>query len=159
VSDSWESFAQSLQDESGCLDRLNAAAIKLTRSLVDGEAEKILDADRELNAARQAHSTATSKRRGMQARGFGTMTLQQVCQYAPRNLALQFNQRLAEITCGSIQLGITIANNKALIMSGLERLMKVTSKLQESVSDRPGVYRRRGFVPPPDGSVLVSSKC
>ncbi|MGZ3496502.1 MAG: hypothetical protein ACXWNK_05715 [Vulcanimicrobiaceae bacterium] len=159
MSDSWEAFAKSLQDESESLNRLNAAAIKLTRVLVESEPEQILAADRELNAARKAHASATSTRRGMQARGFGVMTLQQVCQYAPRNLAGQFNQRLAEITCGSIQLGITISNNKALIMSGLERLIKVTSKLQETASDRPGVYKRRGFVPPPDGSVLVSSKC
>lgn len=159
MSDSWEAFAKALQDESESLSRLNAAAIKLTRSLVDGEPEQIMAHDRDLNAARQAHSNATGKRRGMQARGFGAMTLQQVCRYAPRNLAGQFNQRLSEITCGSIQLGITIGNNKALIVSGLERLMKVTSKLQESASDRPGVYKRRGFVPPPSGSVLVSSKC
>ena len=159
MSDSWEAFAQSLKDEAESLNRLNEAALQLTRVLVDSEPEQILAADRELNAARQAHAGAASRRRGMQARGFGAMTLQQVCTYAPRNLAAQFNQRLAEITCGSIQLGITINNNKALIVAGLQRLMKVTSKLQETASDRPGVYKRRGFVPPPNGSVLVSSKC
>jgi hypothetical protein len=159
VSDNWEAFAAALQDESASIARLNVAALALTQVLVQGEPGEIMRADRELNAARQEHSGATGKRRGMQARGFGTMTLQQVCQYAPSNLAGQFNQRLSEITCGAIQLGITISNNKALIMSGLARLMSVTSKLQESASDRPGVYKRRGFVPPPDGSVLVSSKC
>ncbi|HEY8312735.1 MAG TPA: hypothetical protein VIG51_01060 [Candidatus Baltobacteraceae bacterium] len=158
MSDSWEAFSQALQEESESLDRLNAAALALTQSLVESEAATIVLADRELNAARQAHAGAAGKRRGMQARGFGTMTLQQVCQFAPRNLTGTFNQRLSELACGSISLGITITNNKALIMSGLERLMRVTAKLQASVSDRPGVYKRRGYVPPPSGSVLVSSK-
>ena len=94
----------------------------------------------------------------MQTRGFGTMTLQQVCAYAPRHLAANMSQRMAELTYGSISLGITIGNNKSLILSGLERLMKVTSKLQESVTERTGVYKRRGYVAPPGASVLVSSQ-
>jgi hypothetical protein len=68
------------------------------------------------------------------------------------------SQRIAELTYGSISLGITIGNNKSLILSGLERLMKVTSKLQESVTERTGVYKRRGYVAPPGASVLVSSQ-
>jgi hypothetical protein len=159
VNDSWEAFATALQEESLSLQRLNVAAQQLTQVLVDGSPESIIEADRQLNAARAAHQSASSKRRGMQVRGFGTMTLQQVCQYAPRHLAPHMNQRLAELTYGSISLGITIGNNKSLILSGLERLVNVTSKLQETMTERTGVYKRRGYVAPPGASILVSNKC
>lgn len=158
MSDSWEAFGTALQDESAALQRLNAAALHLTQVLIDGAPEAIVEADRDLNAARSAHQSASSTRRGMQVRGFGSMTLQQVCQYAPRAMAGPLNQRLAEITYGSISLGITIGNNKSLIVAGLERLMKVTSKMQETMTERTGVYKRRGYVAPPGASVLVSSK-
>jgi hypothetical protein len=158
ANDSWEAFGAALLDESANLRRLNAAAIELTRVLIDGTPEQIVEADRVLNAARIAHQRAASRRHGMQARGFGTMTLQQVCQYAPRQLAGQFNQRMAELTYGAISLGITLKNNKSLIVAGLERLIKITSKLQETMTERSGVYKRRGFVAPPGASVLVSSK-
>jgi hypothetical protein len=159
VSDSWEAFATALQEESVSLQRLNAAALALTQVLVDGSPEDIAGADKQLNAARAVHQSASAKRRGMQVRGFGTMTLQQVCQYAPHHLAAYMNQRLAELTYGSISLGITIGNNKSLILAGLERLVNVTSKLQETMTERTGVYKRRGYVAPPGASVLVSNKC
>lgn len=158
VNDSWEAFAAALQEESLALQRLNAAALHLTQVLTGGTPEDIVEADRHLNAARAVHQGASSKRRGMQVRGFGTMTLQQVCQYAPRHLAAYMNQRMAELTYGSISLGITIANNKSLILAGLERLINITSKLQETMTERTGVYKRRGYVAPPGASVLVSSK-
>lgn len=156
--DSWEAFAQALAEESASIARLQHTTHKLMEALVEGDPDNILSADREVNSARVAHQSACGKRRGMQARGFGTKTLQEVCQYAPRQYAGQFNQRLAEITYGSIQLGITISNNKALIMSGMDRLVKVTSRLQESATERTGVYKRRGFVRKPDASVIVSSR-
>ncbi len=159
MTDSWESFAQALHEESRSLELLNAGALNLTQALIEGDVEIIAARDRELNAYRQKHSEATTKRRGMQARGFGALTLQHVCRYAPPHLNGRFNQHLSELTCGAISLGLTVANNKALILSGLERVMHVTAKLQESVSERPGIYKRRGHVPPPTGSVLVSSKC
>lgn len=158
MSDSWETFSAMLDAEAAALKKLNTAAVYLTQVLVDGAPDAILEADRQLNAARTAHQQASAQRRGMQSRGFGTMTLQQVCAYAPRHLAAQMSQRIAELTYGSISLGITIGNNKSLILSGLERLMKVTSKLQESVTERTGVYKRRGYVAPPGASVLVSSQ-
>lgn len=157
MNDSWNIFAGMLQEESTALQRLNSAAVLLTQILVDGSPEAILQADSQLNVARVAHQEASSKRRGMQVRGFGSMTLQQVCGYAPRHMAAELNQRMAELTYGSISLGITIANNKSLIMSGLERLVKVTSKLQESMTERTGVYKRRGYVAPVGTSVLVSN--
>ncbi len=157
MNDSWAVFAGMLQEESTALQRLNSAALALTQVLVDGSPEAITQADKELNAARIAHQQASSKRRGMQVRGFGSMTLQQVCGYAPRHFAAQLNQRMAELAYGSISLGITIGNNKSLITAGLERLVKVTSKLQESMTERTGVYKRRGYVAPLGTSVLVSN--
>lgn len=147
-----------LAEEAASLRRLNAAAVHLTQVLVDGSPEAILESDRTLNAARAVHQTACAKRRGMQARGFGNMTLQQVCRYAPRHISPYLHKALAEITYGSISLGITISNNKSLIVAGLQRLVDVTQKLQESATERTGIYKRRGYVAPPGASVLVSSK-
>lgn len=158
MSDSWEAFGAALREESAALQRLNAAAMQMTQVLVDGAPESIVQADKDLNDARSVHQSASSVRRGMQIRGFGTMTLQQVCAYAPRELGGEFNQRLAELTYGSISLGITIGNNKSLIVAGLERLVKTTAKLQETMTERTGVYKRRGYVAPPGASILVSSK-
>ena len=156
--DSWEVFAGMLAEESAALTRLNSSAVYLTQVLVDGSPDAILEADRQLNAARAVHAAASAKRRGMQVRGFGQMTLQQVCNYAPRHLAAQFNQRMAELTYGSISLGITLGNNKSLIVAGLERLVKITSKMQQNMSERTGVYKRRGYVAPVGASVIVSSQ-
>jgi hypothetical protein len=158
AADSWDAFAAALVDESAALRRLCGAAQHLTSVLVSGSPDDIVEADRQLNVARTLYNGVSGKRRNMQVRGFGTMTLQQVCQYAPRHLSAQVNQRLAELTYGSISLGITIGNNKSLIVAGLERLVKTTSKLQETMTERTGVYKRRGYVAPPGASVLVSSK-
>lgn len=158
MSDSWESFAQALLDESTSLNRLNDAARQLTEALVENSTPKIEMAERVLDNCRSEHQKLVAKRRGMQVRGFGTMSLRDVCAYAPRGLAYQFNQRLAEITYGTTSLGITNNNNKALILGGMERLMNVTSLLQRSATENTGTYRRRGFAPP-NASVLVSSRC
>jgi len=156
--DSWEAFGMALQEEASALHRLNAAAVHLTQVLVDGSPDAIIESDRALNAARAVHQAACAKRRGMQARGFGEMTLQQVCSYAPRHIAPYLHKYLAEITYGSISLGITISNNKSLIVAGLQRLVDVTHKMQEHATERTGIYKRRGYVAPPGASVLVSSK-
>lgn len=157
MTDSWESFVGALTEESTLLGRMNESALRMTRALIDGDVDAIMLTERELDSSRRAYQAACGKRRGMQVRGFGTMTLRQVCAYAPGNLRLSINQRLAELSTGSIQLGITTNNNKALIASGMERLMKMTSALQKATNDGPGTYKRRGFVPPPSNSVLVSS--
>lgn len=157
-SDSWEAFGTALQEEAASLQRLNAAAVHLTQVLVDGSPEAILESDRALNATRAVHQNACAKRRGMQARGFGQMTLQQVCRYAPRHIAPYLQKSLAEITYGSISLGITISNNKSLIVAGLQRLVDATHKLQEHATERTGIYKRRGYVAPPGASVLMSNK-
>jgi len=158
VSDSWESFATVLDEEAAALRRVHDAAIRLTAALVGNSAQEIGLAERGLDGARRAFASSSVKRRGMQARGFGKMTLRQVCAYAPRRLALTFNQRVYELTTLSIGLRISGDNNKALIASGLDRLMKVTSTLQQAASEGPKTYKRRGFVPPPTNSVLVSSR-
>ncbi|HZT11292.1 MAG TPA: hypothetical protein VFA29_00680 [Candidatus Baltobacteraceae bacterium] len=157
-SDSWDAFNMALWEESVGLQRVNAAAYHLTTVLVNGDPEAITQADRSLNAARVEHQAASAKRRGMQVRGFGNMTLQQVCLYAPPHMVAHLSQRLSELRYGSIALGITLNNNKSLIVAGLDRLMKITGKLQETMTERSGVYKRRGFVAPPGASVIVSSK-
>ena len=151
-------FAGALQEESAALARVHESAQKLTEALVRSPANEILAAERALDGARRAYQTLSAKRRGMQARGFGKMTLRQVCGYAPRRLAPALNQRLYELTTFSIGLRITANNNKALIAGGLDRLMKVTSALQKAANEGPKTYRRRGFVPPPTNSVLLSSR-
>jgi len=155
--DSWQAFAQALADESASIAHLQKSTHALMEAVVAGNPQEILAADAAVNAARAEYQAICGKRRGMQARGFGSMTLQQVCQYAPRQYAGQFNQRLAEIRVGSIQLGITINNSKAIIMAGMERLVRITAKLQESATERTGIYKRRGYVRKPDASVIVSS--
>ena len=158
MSDSWEAFAAALLDESVLLRRTHEAALALTKALVKSDAHAILDCERALDSARRAYHSASGKRRGMQIRGFGALTLRQVCLYAPRQLWPTLNQRLVELTTTSIGLRITNGNNKALIQSGMQRLVKITAALQKAASDTPRTYKRRGFVPPPQNSVLVSSK-
>ena len=158
MNDSWDSFANALGDEAAQLGRVNEAALKLTQALVENDADSIVAAERVLDDVRKSYVSAAGRRRGMQARGFGNLTLRQVCAYAPRQLMPTLNQRLVELTTGAISLGITTNNNKAIIASGMERLMKVTSVLQKAASDAPGTYKRRGYVPPPSNSVLVSSR-
>lgn len=158
MNDSWDSFAGALQEEADALGRVEDAALRLTQSLVNNDIGSITLTERELDGARRAYITASGKRRGMQVRGFGTMTLRQVCAYAPRRLSPSLNQRLSELATRSIGLGITNNNNKALIAAGLQRLFKVTAALQQAASDQPKTYKRRGFIPPPTNSVLVSSQ-
>ena len=155
--DSWDAFVQALTDETQALARVKECAGEMTRVLIGGDPLAISIAERKLDGQRIAYARTTSVRRGMQARGFGPMTLKQVCGYAPRPIALQMHHRLSELATLSIGVGLTVANNKALIQSGMDRLMKITGALQKASSDDAGTYRRRGFVPPPRNSVLVSS--
>ena len=158
MSDSWDSFAGMLLDESVTLRKTHDAAVALSKALVKNEPNEILAAERALDQARREYHAATGKRRGMQVRGFGTMTLRQVCAYAPRPLWPVFNQRIVELTTTSIGLRMTNNNNKALISAGMQRLMKITAALQKAASQGPRTYKRRGHIPPPTNSVLVSSK-
>jgi hypothetical protein len=55
-------------------------------------------------------------------------------------------------------LQLTVANNRALIVAGLERLARTVAVLQRAGTEQTGTYKRRGVVPPPDGSVFVSRR-
>jgi flagellar biosynthesis/type III secretory pathway chaperone len=158
VSDSWDAFAAALLEESKLLRRMHEAALALTKALVKSEPTQIMACERTLDQARRAYHATSGRRRGMQIRGFGKLTLRQVCGYAPRQLWPTLNQRLVELTTTSTGLRITNANNKALIASGMRRLVKITEALQRASSEGPRTYKRRGYVPPPSNSVLVSSK-
>jgi flagellar biosynthesis/type III secretory pathway chaperone len=158
MSDSWDSFAAMLLDESVTLRKTHEAALGLSKALVKSDATMILSAERALDQARREYHAASGKRRGMQIRGFGSMTLRQVCAYAPRPMWPILNQRIVELTTTSIGLQMTNNNNKALISAGMQRLMKITAALQKAANNGPRTYKRRGHVPPPTNSVLVSSK-
>ncbi len=156
MNDSWDAFAAALHEESIQLKRTHEAALDLTKALVKSEATQIMASERTLDRARRDYHAASGRRRGMQIRGFGSLTLRQVCLYAPRALWPTLNQRLVELTTTSIGLRITNGNNKALIASGMRRLVKITEALQRAASDTPRTYKRRGYIPPPSNSVLVS---
>jgi hypothetical protein len=158
MNDSWEAFASVLQEESAALARVHEAGLRLTEALVHDSPPEIVLAERGLDGARRAFQASAAKRRNMMARGFGKMTLRQVCRYAPRRLVPTLGQRLYELTNLSINVKITSNNNKALIAAGMERLIKITSAMQRAANAEPKTYRRRGFVPPPTNSVLLSSR-
>jgi hypothetical protein len=57
-----------------------------------------------------------------------------------------------------ISLAITVNNNKALILAGMERLQKTVELIHESMTETTGTYKRRGNVPKANSSVIVSRK-
>jgi len=158
MGDSWDAFSGALQDESAALSRVHEAGLRLTEALVRNQVAEITAAERALDGARRAFQSASVKRRNMMSRGFGKMSLRQVCRYAPRRLAPTLGQRLYELTTLSINIKITSGNNKALIAAGMDRLIKITTAMQKSANAEPRTYKRRGFIPPPTNSVLLSSR-
>ena len=56
-----------------------------------------------------------------------------------------------------ISLAITINNNKALILAGMERLRKTVELIHDAMTESTGTYKRRGTFPRPS-SVIVSRK-
>jgi hypothetical protein len=158
MSDSWEAFSAALHEESAALARVHEAGLRMTEALIHNVPAEITLADRGLDGARKAFQASSSKRRGMMVRGFGKMTLRQVCRYAPRRLAPTLGQRLYELTTLSISVKITSGNNKSLIAAGMERLIKITTAMQKAANAEPQTYKRRGFIPPPTNSVLLSSR-
>lgn len=86
------------------------------------------------------------------------MPLQTVCAYAPPQMALEFNQRVSELLTYSTALKITNSNNKAIILAGMDRLMKTVAIMQEHAQQNTGTYRRRGRPRRVDTSVIVSRK-
>jgi hypothetical protein len=156
--DSWQTFADAISEENKYLAELGSAALALTDSLVCGTPADIETTERKVEAMRVLHGHAHGKRMTMQKRGFGDLTLQQVCAYAPAPLRRNVYTTLHELTTRAIALQITVNNNKALIMAGMNRLTRTVEVLQRSMTEQPGTYKRRGTVPVAGGSVIMSRR-
>ena len=154
----WQKFAAVLREEDERLGELGDAALALTDALVANVPEEIERCERQLEAKRVLHGTSYAARIAMQQRGFGKLTLTQVCAYAPPALRRALYAIAQSITTRSISLQLTVANNRALIVAGLERLARTVAVLQRAGTEQTGTYKRRGVVPPPDGSVFVSRR-
>jgi hypothetical protein len=154
----WETFSALLAEENRLLGELGRAALELTDALVANEPDAIEAAERRVESKRVLHGIAYAQRVGMQRRGFGTLTLAQVCAYAPPALRRTMYAALHEIGTHGIALKLTVSNNRALILAGMERLARTVQVLQRAGTEQTGTYRRRGVVPPPDGSVIVSRR-
>jgi hypothetical protein len=153
---SWQAFADALDAENRTLAELGAAALAMTSTLVFGTAAQIEAADRIVDARRILHAQAHVRRAIMMKSGFGDLTLRQVCAFAPGPLRRSVFTSLHELTTRGIALKITISNNKALISAGLLRIANIITVMQKSLAEQPGTYRRRGNVPLPNGSLIVS---
>lgn len=158
MSASWESFRTLLQEESRLLGELNAAAVGLTDALVANDVERIHSCERRLESCRILHAEGQRKRHLMQKAGFRDLTLEQVCAYAPGPMRRVFQGLARELTVHGISLAITVNNNKALILAGMERLQKTFALIQDAMTESTGTYRRRGTVPKAGGSVIVSRR-
>lgn len=157
-SDSWAAFAEALRAEAELLARVEASSLELTDALVKNDLRRIEAGNAQLERDRVAHNIASKKRQAMQKRGFGDMPLRRVATYAPRPLAIRIRGYCSELTFRAISIAITTKNNKRLIITGMDRLLKVVSLLQKATAKQPRTYRRRGGMAPPDNSILVSSK-
>ncbi len=154
----WQQFGDLLTEESRLLGELGTAALGLTQALVDNDPDAIEAAERRLEAQLVLHATAFGQRTSMQKRGFRSLTLPQVCAYAPPSLRRALHATAQEITVRGIALKLTVSNNKALILAGMERLARTVAVMQRAGTEQPGTYKRRGTVPPPSGSVIVSRR-
>ena len=154
----WQRFHHLLSEENRLLGELGSQALVLTEALVHNVPAEIETAERRLEAARLLHATAYCARMAMQKRGFGGLTLQQVCAYAPPALRRQLYGLAHQIMVRGIALRMTVANNKSLILAGLERLARTVQIMQRAATEQTGTYKRRGIIPPPEGSVLVSRR-
>jgi len=154
----WDAFRELLEEEARLLGSLNAVALQLTQALIDNDADQIVAVERSLEGTRLLHAEGQRRRRELQKRGFGTRTLESVCEFAPPKLRPHFRGLARELTIRGISLSLTNQNNKALILAGMERLRKTVSLISESRVESPGTYRRRGIVAKPAGSVLVSQR-
>jgi hypothetical protein len=155
---SWDGFRALLQEESRALGELGSAALALTDALVKSDVDRIQQCEKKLEGQRILHLQSQRRRVQMQKSGFGDLTLEQVCAYAPGPLRRTFLGLSREMTIRGISLAITVNNNRALILAGMERLQKTVMLIQESMTESTGTYKRRGVVPKPSGSVIVSRK-
>lgn len=155
---SWSGFASALRDEAAALAKVESVSLALTNALVERDVARIIAINEQLEAVRLSHHAVQAKRQAMQRRGFGDLSLNAVIDYAPHGLSLKLRGYAQDLAYRAISIGITTRNNKSLILAGMDRLLKVVTLLQRSTSDQPRTYKRRGLVPPPDNSVLVSRK-
>jgi len=156
MSDSWEVFSQMVAEEARLLGDLHRVAIKLTRALIENNHVVIQETSKAIEVCRKNHQSCAGKRRTMQRRGFGKMTLREVYRFVPRNLATKFQVSLAQMVYYTTSLRITNENNKALVLSGMDRLLKIVDVLQNAHSEQSGTYRRRGIQRKKDASVMLS---
>ena len=154
----WQRFAEILGEESRRLGELGDAALVLTQALVANVPEEIEAAERRVEAQRALHGVAFAQRIAMMKRGFGELSLQQVCAYAPPALRRALYASAQEIAVRTLGLNVTVSNNKALILAAMERLARTVAVLQRAGTEQTGTYKRRGIVPPPNGSVIVSRR-
>lgn len=154
----WQAFFDAVVEENQRVADLGWAALVLTDALVVNDAEAIEHAERRVEAQRVLLLHAHGHRMTMQQHGFGAVPLKTVCSYAPAPLRKELHGIVHELTTRGIALQMTVNNNKALILAGMERLTKTVAVLQQAVTEQPGTYKRRGVVPPSNGSVIVSRK-
>lgn len=155
MSDSWQSFVDALTNECAAFAAVNERALELSQALVQNLPDSIVACQRALEDSRKQLVTARSRRRGMQHRGFGNLTLKQVARYAPPAISPQITKRIRQLTYFTIRLDLVNSNNRALILGAMERLMAVVAVMRR-VQLQPLTYKRRGIVAPPDRSMIVS---
>jgi hypothetical protein len=155
---SWQTFADALEDENRCLGELGAVALAMTSALVFGTPAEIAAADRSVETRRVLHAEARARRAAMMKAGFGDLTLRQVCGHAPGPLRRSVFTSLRGLRTRGVALQITVANNKALIGAGLERIAKTIALIQKNIAGQTGMYRRRGAVVSSSASLIVSRK-
>jgi hypothetical protein len=155
MSDSWESFVEALAQECAAFGAVNEKALEMSVALVQNVPERIHASQRTLEEARKALGSARGRRRAMQQRGFGNLSLKKVSRYAPPPIAAQILAGSKQLQYYTIKLGLINSNNRALILGAMERLMAIVAVIRR-VQMQPLTYKRRGIVAPPDRSMLVS---
>ena len=157
MSDSWESFIEVLAQECAAFGAVNERALEMSIALVQNVPERIQASQKSLEEARKGLVVARSRRRAMQHRGFGNMSLKKVSRYAPPPIASQIIAATRQLRYYTIKLDLVNSNNRALILGAMERLMAVVAVMRR-VQMQPLTYKRRGMVAPPDHSMIVSHK-
>jgi hypothetical protein len=158
MSASWDGFRALLAEEARVLGELGSVALTMTTALVSRDVNAINAAERKLEGQRILHQHAKRARLQMQRAGFGDLTLEQVCAYAPGPMRRVLQNISRDLTIKGISLSITINNNKALLIAGMDRLQKTVQLIHDTMTESTGTYKRRGIVNKPDGSVIVSRK-
>lgn len=155
MNDSWESFIDALTEECAAFGAVNEKALEMSVALVQNVPERIHATQRSLEDARKGFVAARARRRAMQQRGFGSLGLQKVAKYAPPASAQQIVARTRQLRYFTTKLELINSNNRALILGAMERLMAIVAVMRR-VQMQPLTYKRRGIVPPPERSMIVS---